>query len=194
MSGTDAALVEAPALDPWLVPDQVTDLVRCLTEQQVIASRASSAEWQKINALEQQLAGQPQVEMPLDHTLPADGLGGWYLRSICIPRGTLATTRIHLFEHPFVISAGRVSVWNEAERRWQRFQASHHGVTKAGTRRVLYAHTDVIWHTFHVTDETDPNKIADLITMNPMNLGHLDHLSDEQKAVIEATAKPPALK
>lgn len=155
----------------------------------VIAARASSPAWDRINAIEQAVARCPQTHMPLHHTF-TPGLCG---RSILIPAGTIATTRIHLKEHPFVVSAGIVWAWDAEAEQWERIQASHIGVTKAGTRRVLYAETDVVWHTFHVTDETDPEKIVDALTFDPVKLGHLEDLPAEQLAALREHAKPTNL-
>jgi len=154
----------------------------------LIAERAQSPEWRQINEADRLIAQAPQIDMPLHHLFGP----GWYARSIFIPADTIATTLIHLHEHPFVISMGEVSVWTD-EGRWERLCASHIGVTKPGTRRILYAHTDVIWHTFHVTNETDLNKLVDELTFDPVKLGHLDDLSPDQLAALREHAKPTRL-
>ncbi len=107
-----------------------------------------------VNHLEKQLAKFPQVNLPLRHIFTP----GLYVREIFIPKGTLCTTKIHKTEHPFVISAGSVSVWT-AEHGIVRYAAPFTGVTKPGTRRVIYANEDTIWSTFHPTRETDLARI-----------------------------------
>jgi hypothetical protein len=101
----------------------------------------------------------PEQEMPVTHTFTP----GMYIRQIFIPARTILTSRIHLTEHPFVISKGDISVWTAATGT-QRFKAPYSGVTKPGTRRLLFAHDDTIWTTFHATDETDVEKITNAIT------------------------------
>lgn len=155
---------------------------------ELISKRAASPEWMQINAADKLIAQAPQVHMPLHHVFTP----GLYSRSIFIPAGTIATTYIHLHNHPFVISMGSVLVWTD-EEKWERLQASHIGVTKAGTRRILYAETNVIWHTFHVTNETDLNKLVDELTFDPVKLGHLDDLSADQMAALREHAKPTNL-
>ena len=88
---------------------------------------------------------------------------GMYVRQIFIPARTILTSRIHLTEHPFVISKGDISVWTK-ETGTQRLKAPYSGITKPGTRRLLFAHDDTIWTTFHATDETDVEKIENIIT------------------------------
>lgn len=83
---------------------------------------------------------------------------GLYIREIFVPAGTLVVTKIHKTEHPFVISQGRVSIWTETGGV-ERFQAPHCGITKPGTRRLIYHHEDTVLTTFHVTKENDINEI-----------------------------------
>lgn len=147
--------------DLCVVPDEITTLVREMCNQELVESKLGSEEWLKIERLESELANLPQQEMPLNHILT----DGQYTRSIFMPTGTLLTSRIHLYEHPFIISAGSVSVWSD-EFGWQLLNAPHIGVTKPGTRRILYIHQDCIWTTIHLNpnNETDPDKIVKMVT------------------------------
>ncbi len=88
---------------------------------------------------------------------------GLYTREIFMPAGTIATTKIHKTEHPFVISQGEVSVYIEGSDKVERFTAPHTGITKPGTRRLLFVHKDTTWTTFHPTNETDLGVIEDQI-------------------------------
>lgn len=127
----------------------------------LVVSRLGTNPWRAIDAIEDDLAQLPQQEMPLNHVFTA----GLYLRTIMMPAGTLLTSRIHLTEHPFIISSGVISVWSD-ETGWQTLRAFHAGVTKPGTRRMLFAHTDVLWSTAHTNpdDERDPDKIVERVT------------------------------
>jgi hypothetical protein len=97
----------------------------------------------------------PRAECPVIHRFTP----GLYIREIHVPAGTLATSMEHLTEHPFVVSKGRIRVISETEGT-VIYEAPHTGITPAGTRRVVYAETDVIWTTFHATTETDVDKIG----------------------------------
>ena len=103
-------------------------------------------------------SGLPKAECPVTHRFTP----GMYIREIFIPAGTLLTSMEHRYEHPFVISQGRIRVTSEKEG-CVTYQAPHTGITRPGTRRALYAETDVIWTTFHVTEETDVEKIGQAI-------------------------------
>lgn len=77
---------------------------------------------------------------------------GLYTREIFMPAGSLIVSRIHMFEHPFVISQGKVSVYDGKEV--VTLTAPFQGVTSPGTKRLLYVHEDTTWTTFHVTDKS----------------------------------------
>jgi len=91
--------------------------------------------------------------LPTKHTFTP----GLYTRQITMPATSLVISRIHLHEHPFVISKGRVSVYDGKEI--VVLEAPHQGVTPAGTKRILYVHEDTVWTTFHVTDKSSFDEI-----------------------------------
>jgi hypothetical protein len=77
---------------------------------------------------------------------------GLYTRQLFMPKDTLYVTRVHLHEHPFVISKGDVSVYDG--EKIVRLTAPYQGVTKPLTKRLIYTHENTVWTTFHVTDKT----------------------------------------
>jgi hypothetical protein len=87
---------------------------------------------------------------------------GLYIRECQVTAGTLLTSMRHLTEHPFVLSKGRLRMISETEGN-AIIEAPFTGITPAGTRRVVYAETDAVFTTFHVTDETDVAKIGEAI-------------------------------
>ncbi len=87
---------------------------------------------------------------------------GLYAREITIPAGALVVGKIHRTEHINVLSKGDISVLTE--NGIERIQAPATIISKPGTKRVGYAHTEVVWTTFHATNETDLEKLeAELI-------------------------------
>jgi hypothetical protein len=58
--------------------------------------------------------------------------------------------------------SGEVTVVTEDGGR-QRIRGPMSMISKAGTKRVVYAHEDSVWITVHVTRETDLEKIEDEI-------------------------------
>lgn len=120
---------------------QVEDLV--LSEMAEAADLANVD--QRLDELEvAMLRDFPVVEMPVKHTFTP----GLYSREIFMPAGTLLTSKTHRTEHQYVVISGRAAVAIEG-RGVEILEAGHVGITKAGTRRLLYILEDCRWITFH---------------------------------------------
>jgi len=113
-----------------------------------------------VDTLEQKIMDLPPAECPVVHRFTP----GLYIREILMRKGTLITSKIHLTEHPYVISAGMVDVFIEGVG-WKRYAAPYTGITKPYTRRILYIHEDTIWTTFHATEETDLAKLEEQLIL-----------------------------
>lgn len=108
----------------------------------------------RIDELEAVMAANyPAVDCPLTHVFTE----GLYAREIFLPAGSLATSKIHKTEHPFIVSKGKILVSID-KGDWVQLEAPYMGVTKPGTRRVVYAIEDTVWTTFHA----NPDNITDL--------------------------------
>ena len=94
---------------------------------------------------------------PLKHSFAK----GMYIREVFNPAGELLVTKIHKYSHPFFLLQGEMTILGEDGEK--RIKAPHYGITKAGTKRIIYAHTDCIFITVHATEEKDLNKIEDEI-------------------------------
>lgn len=90
---------------------------------------------------------------------------GLYVREIFMPKGVYVIGKQHKTEHPYVVSKGRAAVWTE-EQGVVEIKAPFCGITKPGTRRILYILEDCVWTTFHPTTETDLEKIEAAIIEN----------------------------
>jgi hypothetical protein len=111
-----------------------------------------------IDELELAIAKLPLLDLEVVHRFTE----GMYIRELHIPAGVMVTTMTHKTQHPFVVSKGIIKVSSDTEGS-VTIEAPHTGITEPNTRRAAHAVTDTIWTTFHVTDETDPNKIAEEI-------------------------------
>jgi hypothetical protein len=118
----------------------------------------------KIDELEVVLLEYPPVSCPLNHEF----VPGMYIREIFMPKGTMITSVIHNIEHPYFIRTGLVSVWSENDGE-QMLYTSNRGITKPGTRRVLYIHEDTVWVTVHRTD-IRPKDDSEESVMEAVNL------------------------
>ena len=94
---------------------------------------------------------------PLKHTF-ADG---YYVREINTPAGQILITKIHKEEHPFFLMKGECSILTEDGTK--RIKAPYYDITKPGTKRIIYIHSDVTWVTVHITDLKDIDEIEEEI-------------------------------
>jgi len=117
-----------------------------------------------LNMCDVELMKLPPVECPLTHRFTP----GMYIREIFMPKGSIVTSLLHLTTHPFFILKGDVNVYYPG-LPVERYIAPYTGVTKAGTRRLLYNNEDTVWITCHITDLTDPDEIMESITSNDFN-------------------------
>lgn len=100
----------------------------------------------RLDALERALldSGLPVIDLPLIHRFTP----GVYAREIFMPAGTLLTSKVHNTEHFYVVLSGMARVGLPGQPT-QTLTAGHVGVTKPGTRRLLYILEDCRWITFH---------------------------------------------
>jgi len=109
-----------------------------------------------ITTFEKEFAKVPGVlgkdPFPLVHTFA----GGLYIRHLTVPPDTLTVTRIHKSEHAFFLQKGTISILTEEGVK--RFTAPYNGITKIGTKRIIYHHDEVIFITVHATKETTVEK------------------------------------
>jgi len=128
------------------------------TELQIHKDITESEIRAKIATLEASLKSFPDdirldpEDCPLVHYFPP----GVYCREIHIAAGSVITGKIHRFAHFNFISKGRVTVLTKDGL--ETLEAPHSMVSSAGTKRALYAHTDVIWTTIH----PNPDDIRDV--------------------------------
>ena len=86
-----------------------------------------------------------------------DFADGQYIRTIVMPKGLTGVSEIHNKNHPYFIMKGDVTVFSE--KGAERIKAPYHGITLAGTQRLLYIHEDCTWVTVHRTDCLTPKEV-----------------------------------
>lgn len=112
---------------------------------------------EKIKEIEGSFIGDT-INCPLKHCF-ADGI---YLREMFLPKGTLITGKIHKHEHAIFLMSGEVLVVTETKGK-ETLKAPFYIVSPAGTKRALYALTDVVWVNVHP---------------NPTNTENLEEIED----------------
>jgi len=126
----------------------------------VTVKKASSSKEMitKMNEFEAVLGSMPGAKFgddacPLKHTF-ADGL---YIRQMIAPKGMLNVSKLHKTTHPHFILEGEFSVLTEDGL--VRVKAPYFGITKAGTKRIVYFHANTVWITIH----PNPDNGTDLV-------------------------------
>lgn len=80
-----------------------------------------------------------------------------YCRELFRPADTLIVGKVHRREHLYIIASGTVTIAGDGYR--ETVTGPKVFVSKPGTKRAVYAHTDATTMTVHRTDETDLEKI-----------------------------------
>ncbi len=84
-----------------------------------------------------------RTPLPLRHFFA----NGVYVREISMPAGAVVVGHIHKHEHVAIMIQGDMSVYDETGL--QRIEAPHTFISRAGVKRALYIHEDVIFTTIH---------------------------------------------
>lgn len=92
----------------------------------------------------------------LHHFIP-----GVYVREARIPQGRIITGRIHRTEHLCIV-IGDVDIADEHSQK--RYVGYNTFKSMPGTKRALFTNEDTVFLTIHRTDETDIDKLTDLLT------------------------------
>jgi hypothetical protein len=100
---------------------------------------------------------QEQAETETIHHF-SDGI---YARELRIPAGVCIVGALHKTRHFMMVSKGRCSI--ATHEGSTVVEAPYMVETEPGIKRVVYAETDTVMTTFHVTNETDIEKIAEQI-------------------------------
>jgi hypothetical protein len=99
------------------------------------------------------------TEYPVKHYFAP----GMYAREMFIPKGAMIVGKVHKHSHLNTIAYGDISVatFEGVERH-----IGHKTLTSpAGVQRAVYANEDTLWTTYHLTNETDLQKIEEEIIM-----------------------------
>lgn len=103
------------------------------------------------------LPSDDQRELKVEHVF----LDGMYLRKLHIPAGTLLVGRVHRRSCFNIVSEGELDVLTEFGSR--RLYAGFIGVSGEGIQKVGLAHKDTVFINVFRTDETDVDKVEDII-------------------------------
>lgn len=143
--------------------DEAYEIGQELVRRQTFRNKIVDFEDKLINSSVALSQKEIQEKNPVKHSF-ADGC---YVREIFNPAGELLVTKIHKKEHPFFLMKGKMSILTEEGVK--HIQAPHHGITKPGTKRIIYTHTDCVFITVHATNKTDVAEIENEVIAKDFN-------------------------
>ena len=112
---------------------------------------------ERVETLERILERHPQaICETLHHFAP-----GVYARAMRIPAGVIATGAVHKTEHLSIVCGHCMLTTDDGPKE---LIGHNTFVSKPGAKRALYAISDVVMTTIHPTQETDLDKLCELLT------------------------------
>lgn len=129
-----------------------------VTYGQGFAVKPAKTARQRVERLGEELKAVPQVDCPIRHHFAP----GVYAREITIPKGTVLVGAVHKRDNLVVLSAGRLRLVTEDGT--VEISAPHTRMCKAGAKNAAVALEDSVWTNFFATDETDPDKLVEILT------------------------------
>ena len=116
---------------------------------------------EKITQFEQAVVQHPSKIEDVDEVNPLrhSFADGQYIRQMSNPAGVFIVTKIHNKNHPFFLMEGEMTIFSEDGL--ERIFAPYQGITKAGTKRAMYTHTECIFITVHATDKLNIDDVED---------------------------------
>lgn len=86
---------------------------------------------------------------------------GVYIKQMHLPAGNYAETHEHVYDHFGLLGSGAAKV------DLNGVTTSHTGPCvieiKAGVKHTITALTDIVWFCVHATNETDPEKVDEVL-------------------------------
>lgn len=119
--------------------------------------------WGVINATEAALITLEQMEQ---YEVEHYAFPGFIARQVLLRAPSIITTERHKQWHPYVISWGEVSVYDELTGQVQHIKAlpipgGHFtSITEPGTRRLIFVREDTLWTTFHPCTHNNPEQLV----------------------------------
>ena len=86
---------------------------------------------------------------------------GVYSKQMCLPKGYMAFSHSHPFDHLSILASGKVIVKTDNETK--EYTAPHCLTITKGLNHSIEALEDSVWFCIHATDETDISKVDDVI-------------------------------
>jgi hypothetical protein len=137
---------------------------------------------QKVEVLQDELAKLPQYEPETKHYFH----GGMYCREVFRHAGVLVVGAVHKKEHFYLIVSGTALITN-GDGAAQEVTGPYLFQSKPGTKRAVYALTDTLCMTFHVTDATTVDAAEiELVESDPNSMYNIGNHVKHQEIEVQS--------
>ncbi len=113
----------------------------------------------RIEKVEERLIQEEQVDCPVVHHFSP----GVYVREITMPKDSVIVGHKHNTKHLNIVSKGSCILVDLDTEEKTHIEAPYTFESEAGVRKVLYIVEECVWSTVHVTEETDLDKIEEIV-------------------------------
>ncbi len=130
-----------------------------------------------ITAVEKKLEQIPGTQHGNCHPLTHSFADGMYIRQLTVPAQTLTVTKIHAKDNPFFLLKGTMTMLTEKGE--VKITAPYWGITKAGTKRIIWHHDEVLFCTVHRCDSINIDGAEEEITAK--NFEEVDNRIEQKR-------------
>lgn len=106
-----------------------------------------------------QLQGTFEVDLGTKHHFSS----GVYAKQMMLPKGYFALSHAHEYDHLSILASGKVIV--KTDEGTQEFTAPACLTIKKHLNHSITALEDAYWFCIHATEETDPDKVDEVLIM-----------------------------
>jgi len=103
--------------------------------------------------------GQYAIDLGTQHHFSS----GVYAKQMMLPKGYMALSHAHTYDHLSLLASGKVIV--KTDEGEQEFTGPACLTIKRNKNHAITALEDAVWFCIHATEETDPNKVDEVIIM-----------------------------
>ena len=110
-----------------------------------------------ISDLHKKMEGTFEIDLGIIHNF-SDGL---YAKQMSVPQGYVVGTHAHTFSHLSILAKGKVVV--RTDEGYAEYTAPACLEIKEGIHHAIEALEDTVWFCIHATNETDVDKIDEVL-------------------------------
>jgi quercetin dioxygenase-like cupin family protein len=110
-----------------------------------------------ISEMHKKMVGKFEIDLGIKHNF-SDGL---YAKEMVVPKGFMIGTHAHKFSHLSILAKGKVIVKTDDSEAF--YEAPACIEIKEGVVHAIEALEDTVWFCIHATDETDIDKIDEIL-------------------------------